>query len=171
MLSSSRCYPRFPASLFRLSSSVRPCWTLSTLKTFLQNFTSGLATHVTLLRVLLILASPRLQLQHGPLADGAINISTCFTIWCVVLSSLEHCWNNACTSFNSPRQCEVKHHQGLRDCDGALGVRSSYFSPHVKVGGVIGAMMKVVWIWVGWGWARREHHTWWKGSWHSSSAL
>lgn len=82
------------------------------------------------------LADPRRQLQHRPMADRAINIFDFFhDLICCLLSSLEHRWNNACTSCNSPRQCEV-----YRVITGAwetvtvtLGVHWSYFSLHVKV--------------------------------------
>lgn len=82
------------------------------------------------------LADPRQQLQHRPMADRAINIFDFFHhLICCLLSSLEHRWNNACTSCNSPRQCEV-----YRIITGAwetvtvtLGVHWSYFSLHVKV--------------------------------------
>lgn len=82
------------------------------------------------------LAKPCRLLQHGPLADRAINIFDFFHhLICCLLSSLVHHSSNGCTLFNSPRQWEV-----YRIICGpwetvtmTLGVLWSYFSLLAKV--------------------------------------
>lgn len=82
------------------------------------------------------LAKPCRLLQHGPLADRAINIFDFFHhLICCLLSSLVHCSNNGCTLFNSPRQWEVYRiiRGPWETVTVTLGVLWSYFSLLAKV--------------------------------------